>query len=98
MAIRYAYHPGNVAHSNAMEVADTMPLAAQTLGIELVPLEGATSCGAGIIRQANADLQVTLNAEHLPKLKQWAWTSSHLVQRLLPPSTRILLHFETIAN
>ncbi len=62
MAIRYAYHPGNVAHSNAMEVADTMPLAAQTLGMELVPLEGATSCGAGIIRQANADLQVTLNA------------------------------------
>ncbi|MEE2747822.1 MAG: heterodisulfide reductase-related iron-sulfur binding cluster [Candidatus Thermoplasmatota archaeon] len=62
MATRYAYHPGNVAHSNAMEVADTMPLAAQSLGIELIPLEGATSCGAGIIRQANADLQVVLNA------------------------------------
>ena len=65
MATRYAYHPGNVAHSNAMEVADTMPLAAQSLGIELVPLEGATSCGAGIIRQANADLQVALNARTL---------------------------------
>ena len=65
MANRYAYHPGNVAHSNAMEVADTMPLAAQSLGIELVPLEGATSCGAGIIRQANADLQVALNARTL---------------------------------
>ena len=62
MATRYAYHPGNVAHSNAMEVADTMPLAAHSLGIELVPLEGATSCGAGIIRQANADLQIALNA------------------------------------
>ena len=65
MATRYAYHPGNVAHSNAMEVADTMPLAAQSLGIELIPLEGATSCGAGIIRQANADLQVALNARTL---------------------------------
>jgi len=65
MATRYAYHPGNVAHSNAIEVADTMPLAAQSLGIELVPLDGATSCGAGIIRQANADLQVALNARTL---------------------------------
>ena len=62
MATRYAYHPGNVSHSNAIEVADTMPLAAESLGIELVPLEGATSCGAGIIRQANADLQIALNA------------------------------------
>ena len=65
MPLRYAYHPGNVAHSNAMEVADTMPLAAESLGIELVELEGATSCGAGIIRQANADLQVALNARTL---------------------------------
>ena len=62
MALRYAYHPGNVAHSNAIEVADTMPAAAESLGIELVELDGATSCGAGIIRQANADLQVVLNA------------------------------------
>ena len=65
MPLRYAYHPGNVAHSNAIEVADTMPLAAETLGIELIELEGATSCGAGIIRQANADLQVVLNARTL---------------------------------
>ena len=62
MATRYAYHPGNVAHSNALEVADTMPLAAASLGIELIPLEGATSCGAGIIRQANEHLQIALNA------------------------------------
>ena len=39
-----------------------MPAAAESLGIELVDLDGATSCGAGIIRQANADLQVVLNA------------------------------------
>ena len=65
MPLRYAHHPGNVAHSNAIEVADTMPVAADSLGIELVELEGATSCGAGIIRQANADLQVVLNARTL---------------------------------
>ena len=56
MATRYAYHPGNVAHSNAMEVADTMPLAAQSLGIELVPLEGATSCGAGTVSYTHLTL------------------------------------------
>ncbi len=65
MPLKYAYHPGNAAHSNAIEVADTMPPAADSLGIQLVELEGATSCGAGIIRQANADLQVVLNARTL---------------------------------
>ena len=59
MPLRYAYHPKNVAHSNAIEVADTMPAAAESLGIELVDLDGATSCGAGIIRQANADFSGT---------------------------------------
>ena len=62
MALKFAYHPGNVAHSSAPEVADTMIPASRTLGIELHPLEGATSCGAGIIRQANDVLQITLNA------------------------------------
>ncbi|MDP6906563.1 MAG: CoB--CoM heterodisulfide reductase iron-sulfur subunit B family protein [Candidatus Thalassarchaeaceae archaeon] len=65
MAMKYAYHPGNVAHSNALEVADTMPFAAESLGIELIPLDAATSCGAGILRQANEELQITLNARTL---------------------------------
>ncbi|HJL54375.1 MAG: heterodisulfide reductase-related iron-sulfur binding cluster [Candidatus Thalassarchaeaceae archaeon] len=65
MALKYAYHPGNIAHSSAPEVADTMPPTARSLGIELTPLGGATSCGAGIIRQANDILQVTLNARTL---------------------------------
>ena len=38
---------------------------AGTLGIELHELVGATSCGAGIIRQANDILQITLNARTL---------------------------------
>jgi len=62
VAIKFAYHPGNVAHSSAPEVSQTMPTAALSLGIELIPLIGATSCGAGIIRQANDILQITLNA------------------------------------
>ena len=34
----YAYHPGNVAHSSAMEVEDTIPLISRSLGIDLVCL------------------------------------------------------------
>ena len=62
MALKYAYHPGNVAHSGSPEVAETMGPVARSLGVILTPLEGATSCGAGIIRQANRKLQITLNA------------------------------------
>ena len=62
MPLKYAYHPGNVSHSSATEVAETMETVAQSLSIELVPLRGATSCGAGIIRQASRRLQLTLNA------------------------------------
>jgi heterodisulfide reductase subunit B len=62
MAKRYAYHPGNVAHSGSPEVSESMIPLVKSLGIELVPLEGATSCGAGIIRQVNQRLQLTLNA------------------------------------
>ena len=53
MPLKYAYHPGNVAHSGSPEVAETMDAVARNLGLELTPLEGATSCGAGIIKQAN---------------------------------------------
>ena len=62
MALKYAYHPGNVAHSGSPEINDTMIPLARTLGIKLTSLDGATSCGAGIIRQANHRLQLALNA------------------------------------
>ncbi|MFQ3343865.1 MAG: CoB--CoM heterodisulfide reductase iron-sulfur subunit B family protein [Candidatus Poseidoniales archaeon] len=62
MPLKYAYHPGNVSHSSAPEVKDTMFPIAKTLGIDLTIMEGATSCGAGIIRQVNNRLQLTLNA------------------------------------
>ena len=49
MPLKYSYHPGNKAHSSATEVNQDGPC---SLGIEPT-MEGATSCGAGIIRQAN---------------------------------------------
>ena len=60
--MKYAYHPGNVAHSGSPEVAESMVPLVKSLGIELTYLDGATSCGAGIIRQVNQKLQLTLNA------------------------------------
>jgi succinate dehydrogenase / fumarate reductase cytochrome b subunit len=62
VAKKYAYHPGNVAHSGSPEVAESMVPLVKSLGIELTYLDGATSCGAGIIRQVNQKLQLTLNA------------------------------------
>jgi len=62
MAIKYAYHPGNIAHSGSPEIADSMVPLIKSLGIKLTSLDGATSCGAGIIRQVNQRLQLTLNA------------------------------------
>tara|TARA_B110000003_G_scaffold178818_1_gene178197 strand:- start:2081 stop:2941 length:861 start_codon:yes stop_codon:yes gene_type:complete len=62
VAMKYAYHPGNVAHSGSPEVAESMVPLVKSLGIELTYLDGATSCGAGIIRQVNQKLQLTLNA------------------------------------
>ena len=35
MAIKYAYHPGNVAHSGSPEVAESMIPLVKSLGIEL---------------------------------------------------------------
>jgi succinate dehydrogenase / fumarate reductase cytochrome b subunit len=60
--MKYAYHPGNIAHSGSPEVADSMVPLVKSLGIKLTFLDGATSCGAGIIRQVNQRLQLTLNA------------------------------------
>jgi len=62
MPLRFAYHPGNVAHSSAPEVDETMRAACRSLDIELIDMPGATSCGAGILGQANRRLQITLNA------------------------------------
>ncbi len=59
---RYAYFPGCVTLNSAREVQDAMLALARALDIELVPLNGASCCGAGVIKQANWELQIALNA------------------------------------
>ena len=78
MPLKYAYHPGNVAHSGSPEVADTMEAVARNLDLELTHLDGATSCGAGIIKQANERLQLALNA------RTFAMAESHGLDIITP--------------
>lgn len=59
---KYAYFPGCVTLNSAREVQDSMLALARILDIELVPLNGAACCGAGVMKQANWDLQLALNA------------------------------------
>jgi succinate dehydrogenase / fumarate reductase cytochrome b subunit len=59
---RYAYFPGCVTLGSAREVQDAMDGLARILDIEMVPLKGAACCGAGVMKQANWELQIALNA------------------------------------
>ena len=92
MPMNYAYHPGNVAHSSAQEVADTVLPAVKTLGINLIPLDGATSCGGGIIRQANRRLQLTLNA------RTFAMAEELGLEILTPCATTAGILFEDLST
>jgi succinate dehydrogenase / fumarate reductase cytochrome b subunit len=62
MGLRYAYFPGCVAKGSAREVEDAMRAVVKALDIELVDMPGAACCGAGVMKQANHRLQLTLNA------------------------------------
>ncbi len=65
MPVRFAYHPGNVGRESCAEVEDTIVPLANTLGIELVEIQGGSSDGAGIIKQGNKTLQLALNARNI---------------------------------
>jgi succinate dehydrogenase / fumarate reductase cytochrome b subunit len=60
--VKFAYFPGCVAKGSAREVEDAMQAVIKGLNIELVEMPGAACCGAGIMKQANHQLQLALNA------------------------------------
>jgi succinate dehydrogenase / fumarate reductase cytochrome b subunit len=60
--IKVAYWPGCVSRGFTPELHGSMALVAQKLGIELVELDRANCCGAGIIAEHNQELADTLNA------------------------------------
>jgi succinate dehydrogenase / fumarate reductase cytochrome b subunit len=60
--IKVAYWPGCVSRGFTTELHGSMALVADRLGIELVTLDRANCCGAGVIAEHNQELADTLNA------------------------------------
>ena len=60
--LKLAYWPGCVSRGFTPELHGSMALVANRLGIELVELDRANCCGAGVIAEHNQELADTLNA------------------------------------
>ena len=60
--LKVAYWPGCVSRGFTPELHGSMALVAEKLGIELVTLDRANCCGAGVIAEHNPELADTLNA------------------------------------
>src|SRR5687767_15742178 len=60
--LKLAYWPGCVTRRFTPELHGSMELVAEKLGIELVTLDRANCCGAGVIAEHNLELADTLNA------------------------------------
>ncbi len=60
--MKLAYWPGCVSRGFTTELHGSMSLVAERLGIELVELDRANCCGAGVIAEHNQELADTLNA------------------------------------
>ena len=60
--LKMAYWPGCVSRGFTTELHGSVGLVADRLGIELVELDRANCCGAGVIAEHNQELADTLNA------------------------------------
>jgi succinate dehydrogenase / fumarate reductase, cytochrome b subunit len=60
--MKLAYWPGCVSRGFTPELHGSMDLVAPKLGLELVELDRANCCGAGVIAEHNQELADTLNA------------------------------------
>jgi succinate dehydrogenase / fumarate reductase cytochrome b subunit len=60
--MKLAYWPGCVSRGFTPELHGSMALVAPKLGLELVELDRANCCGAGVIAEHNQELVDTLNA------------------------------------
>ncbi len=62
ITVKLAYWPGCVSRGFTPELHGSMALVAERLGIELVTLDRANCCGAGVIAEHNQELADSLNA------------------------------------
>jgi succinate dehydrogenase / fumarate reductase, cytochrome b subunit len=60
--VKLAYWPGCVSRGFTPELHGSMALVAPKLGLELVELDRANCCGAGVVAEHNQELVDTLNA------------------------------------
>jgi succinate dehydrogenase / fumarate reductase cytochrome b subunit len=60
--LKVAYWPGCVSRGFTPELHGSMALTADALGIEMVTLDRANCCGAGVIAEHNQELADSLNA------------------------------------
>jgi succinate dehydrogenase / fumarate reductase cytochrome b subunit len=68
--MKVAYWPGCVSRGFTPELHGSMALVADRLGIELVELDRANCCGAGVIAEHNQELADTLNARTFAMAQQ----------------------------
>ncbi len=60
--LKYAYYPGCASQAITKEADITTRKVAELLGIELVDMPAANCCGAGLLKDYNLELHLTLNA------------------------------------
>jgi succinate dehydrogenase / fumarate reductase cytochrome b subunit len=70
VARQFAYYPGCVAEFSSKELNATTHALAPMLDIELLPMPGATCCGAGDIAEAKPNLYMTLNVRILSEAEE----------------------------
>ncbi|MAH21793.1 MAG: heterodisulfide reductase subunit B [Thaumarchaeota archaeon] len=63
--MRYAYYPGCVAQASGRELDTATRLVADKLGIELVDFPNFSCCGAGVVDEADFEVNLALNARNL---------------------------------
>jgi succinate dehydrogenase cytochrome b subunit len=77
-ALKVAYWPGCVSRGFTPELHGSMALVADWLGIELVELDRANCCGAGVIAEHNQELVDTLNARTFALAQQTGLTMMNI--------------------
>jgi succinate dehydrogenase / fumarate reductase cytochrome b subunit len=76
--MKVAYWPGCVSRGFTPELHGSMALVAERLGIELVELDRANCCGAGVIAEHNQELVDTLNARTFALAQQTGFSMMNI--------------------
>jgi succinate dehydrogenase / fumarate reductase cytochrome b subunit len=76
--MKVAYWPGCVSRGFTPELHGSMALVAERLGIELIELDRANCCGAGVIAEHNQELADTLNARTFALAQQTGYSMMNI--------------------